>query len=68
MMDERMLADRFRLGWRVLLALLALTALELPVAFRLPQPLPYLVAINLIDALLILEYFMHLSQTWRPEE
>jgi hypothetical protein len=67
-MDERALAVRFRLGWRVLLALLALTALELPVAFRVPHPLPYLVAINLVDALLILEYFMHLSQMWHPEE
>jgi len=67
-MDERALAVRFRLGWRVLLALLALTALELPVAFRVPHPLPYLVAINVVDALLILEYFMHLSRMWHPEE
>ncbi len=68
MTDRPALAQRFRLGWRVLLALLALTALELPVAFRIPRPLPYLVAINLLDALLILEYFMHLSQMWHAEE
>lgn len=68
MADRPALAERFRLGWRVLLALLVLTALELPVAFRIPRPLPYLVAINLLDALLILEYFMHLSQMWRAEE
>jgi len=57
-----------RLGWRVLIALLLLTALEVPIAFRVPRPLPYLLLINLIDAWLILQYFMHLSQLWRPEE
>jgi len=67
-MDARALTGRFRLGVRVLIALLVLTAVELPIAFRLPHPLPYLVAINLVDATLILEYFMHLSQTWRAEE
>jgi len=67
-MDERALAGRFRLGWRVLMALLVLTAVELPVAFRVPGPVPYLVLINLADAWLILYYFMHLAQTWRSEE
>lgn len=67
-MDEQALAGRFRVGLRVLIALLVLTAIEVPVAFRVPRPLPYLVLINLIDAWLILQYFMHLSQMWRPEE
>jgi len=67
-MDARALTHRFRLGLRVLIALLVLTAAELPVAFRVPRPVPYLVLINLADAWLILYYFMHLAQTWRPEE
>ncbi|MDQ7843559.1 MAG: cytochrome C oxidase subunit IV family protein [Armatimonadota bacterium] len=68
MANQRALPDRFRLGLRVLIALLVLTAAELPVAFRVPHPVPYLILINLADAWLILYYFMHLGQTWQPEE
>lgn len=61
-------AARLRLGLWVLIALLVLTALELPVAFRLPRPLPYLLLINLADAALIVWYFMHVADLWRAEE
>lgn len=59
---------QLRLGLRVLIALLLLTLVELPVAFRVPRPLPYLLLINLADAWLIMWYFMHVSHLWRPEE
>lgn len=62
------LAARLRVGTRVLGALLALTVLEVPVAFRVPHPLPWLVLLNLADAALILWYFMHVADLWRPGE
>jgi len=67
-MRESTKTGQMGLGLRVLIALLVLTAIELPIAFRVPRPVPYLLMINLGDAWLILEYFMHLSQMWRPEE
>ncbi len=67
-MREPTKTGQLGLGLRVLIALLVLTAIELPIAFRVPRPVPYLLMINLVDAWLILEYFMHISQMWRPEE
>ncbi len=67
-MRESGKAEQLRLGLWVLIALLALTLLELWIAFRVPRPLLYLVVINLVDAGLIIEYFMHLSHLWRAEE
>ncbi len=60
-------AAQLRRGLWVLLALLALTLLELWLAFSVPRPLPYLLVINIVDAWLIMEYFMHLSHLWRAE-
>jgi len=60
-------ARQLRLGLWVLIALLALTLLELWIAFSVPNPLVYVIAINVIDAALIIEYFMHLSHLWHPE-
>jgi cytochrome c oxidase subunit IV len=62
------LAGRLRVGTRVLTALVVLTALEVPVAFRVPHPLPWLVVLNLADAGLIVWYFMHAAHLWRTQE
>jgi hypothetical protein len=62
------LARRLRVGTGVLVGLLVLTAVELPVAFRIPRPLPYLVLLNLADAALIVWYFMHVADLWRPTQ
>lgn len=59
---------QYRLGVWVWIALVVLTTVELPIAFRAEHPLFYLLLINVIDAWLILYYFMHLSQMWRPGE
>ncbi len=67
-MQESRKAARLRLGLWILTALLGLTLLELWLAFSVPNPLVYLLVINVIDAALIMEYFMHLSHMWRVEE
>ncbi|MBI4277610.1 MAG: hypothetical protein HY660_04060 [Armatimonadetes bacterium] len=60
---------KLRLGLRVLIALVVLTVVEyLLLVWRVPNLLVYLVVINLVDAWLIAEYFMHFSQLWRTEE
>lgn len=62
------LAGRLRVGTRVLIALVILTAVEVPVAFRVSHPLPWLVVLNLADAGLIVWYFMHVADLWRAQE
>ncbi len=59
---------RLRVGTRALVTLLILTAVEVPVAFRVPRPLPWLILLNLADAALIVWYFMHIADLWRPGE
>ncbi|MDR7433550.1 MAG: cytochrome C oxidase subunit IV family protein [Armatimonadota bacterium] len=67
-MDETRKRAQLRLGLWVFIALIILTVVELWIAFAVPRPLLYLVVINLADAWLIMEYFMHLSRMWRAEE
>ncbi|MBI2758912.1 MAG: cytochrome C oxidase subunit IV family protein [Chloroflexi bacterium] len=56
-------------GWLVLAALAALTAVEfwLSSAIR-PAALPYLIIIAIVKAVLIVHYFMRISQLWVRED
>jgi cytochrome c oxidase subunit IV len=57
-----------RRGLWVFLALAALTALEYVVFLVVDSGnLPYMVVMNVIDAGLILYFFMHVAQLWRKE-
>ncbi|HEU0021509.1 MAG TPA: cytochrome C oxidase subunit IV family protein [Dehalococcoidia bacterium] len=57
-----------RRGLWVFLALVALTVLEYVVFLVVPRGnLPYLIVMNLVDAGLILYFFMHISHLWRKE-
>lgn len=67
-MGEARKRAKLRLGLWVFIALIVLTVVELWIAFSVPRALLYIVVINLIDAWLIMEYFMHLSRMWRAEE
>jgi len=49
----------WRRGWFVFLFLAALTAAEFIISITLAGPLPYLTAIALAKAVLIIIYFMH---------
>ncbi len=54
-------------GWVVLLGLAALTAIEYGIAVTSAAVVPMLL-MGMFKALLILEYFMHVSRLWSPEE
>ena len=62
-------AAAYRTGWWVFLVLIALTVLEYVVALVMDANLPVMVVMNVVDAGLIMYYFMHISRVWRsPEE
>lgn len=60
-------AAPFRTGWVVFWGLAALTAVEFAISAAAPQPLPFLAAIALIKAWLIVRFFMHVLQLWKRE-
>lgn len=59
---------KLRLGSWAFAALIVLTGFELWFAWTIRGPVPYLALVALLKALLIMEYFMHLSRMWRAEE
>ena len=68
-MERRELRSALRRGLWVFVALLVLTVLEYVLAVAMPSGnLPYMVVMNIVDAGLIVYYFMHVAQLWRPEE
>ncbi len=54
-------------GWVVLGGLAALTAVEYGIAVSSGAVVPLLL-VGMLKALLILEYFMHVSRLWAPAD
>ncbi|GBD11947.1 hypothetical protein HRbin23_01630 [bacterium HR23] len=68
-MERNGLASALRRGLWVWVALIGLTVVEyLWMVAHLPGLIPFLLVINLIDAGLIVYYYMHIAQLWREEE
>ncbi|MBI2941921.1 MAG: cytochrome C oxidase subunit IV family protein [Chloroflexi bacterium] len=68
-MQESRLGTRLRLGVQVLIGLAVLTVTEYAISAALPRGAIFpLIVIALAKAGLILRYFMHMAQLWRPEE
>ncbi len=65
-MSEHNPSDRKRIGWIVILLLAVLTGLEFWLSFSVRPVLPYLVLTAIAKAGLILYYFMHVNQLWKP--
>ncbi|MCH8801219.1 MAG: hypothetical protein IH963_09950 [Chloroflexi bacterium] len=65
-MEQEKLRSAQRLGAMVALALFVLTALEF-LLFKVIDSgnLPWMVIMNVMDAALILYYFMHIGHLWR---
>ena len=65
-MEQEKLRSAQRLGAMVALALFVLTALEF-LLFKVIDSgnLPWMVIMNVMDAALILYYFMHIAHLWR---
>ena len=65
-MEQEKLRSAQRLGAMVALALFVLTALEF-LLFKVIDSgnLPWMVIMNVMDAVLILYYFMHIAHLWR---
>jgi caa(3)-type oxidase subunit IV len=61
-------AAAYRTGWWVFLVLIALTVLEYIVALVMDANLPVMVVMNVVDAGLIMYYFMHVRRLWRRTE
>lgn len=56
-----------RIGWLVFLTLLVLTLLEYVVALFMTRNLPLMIVMNVVDAGLIMYFFMHVVRLWRGE-
>jgi heme/copper-type cytochrome/quinol oxidase subunit 4 len=67
---ERAILDAIlRKGLWVFIVLAILTAGEYVLAVTMKQGnLPYMVVMNIVDAALILYFFMHFAQLWGKEE
>jgi caa(3)-type oxidase subunit IV len=55
-------------GLLVLIVLVGLTIVEYFVATAVSRNLPIMIAMNVLDAALIMVYFMHLPRLWRRED
>jgi len=63
------LRPALRRGLWVFILLVALTVAEYVLAVKMTRGnLPYMIVMNLVDAGLILYFFMHVSHLWRKEE
>lgn len=68
-MEQKGLTQALRRGFWVWVALIVLTILEyILMVLRMPGLIAYLLIINLLDAGLIVYYYMHIAQLWRQEE
>ncbi len=57
-----------RIGVTVFLTLMALTIIEYVVSRVLTRNLPVMIVMNIIDAGLIVYFFMHVVRLWRGKE
>jgi heme/copper-type cytochrome/quinol oxidase subunit 4 len=60
-------AEAQRIGWLVFVALVVLILLEYVAFLAMSFNLPLMIAMNVLDAALIMYYFMHVSRIWRRE-
>ena len=60
-------AAALRVGWRMAVALAVLTIVEYAL-ITVTANLPIMVVVNLVEAGLIMIYFMHLPRLWRGRE
>lgn len=67
MKEESGKDTRIRLGWIIFTALAVLTVVEFLVGALIRPATPYLVAIAIVKAWLIVYYFMHVAQLWRKD-
>ena len=68
-MERAILDAILRKGLWVFIVLAILTAGEYVLAVMMEKGnLPYMVVMNIVDAALILYFFMHFAQLWRKEE
>ena len=68
-MERVSLKSALRLGLWVFIALVVLSVVEYGVGQVVKHGnLPYMVIMNLVDATLIVYFFMHVAQLWRKEE
>ncbi len=65
---RRGLAAAVRTGWLIFAVLMALVMLEYAAFLILDSNLHIMIVMNVIDAGLIMFYFMHVSRLWRREE
>ncbi len=68
MLPKRGLSGAARTGWLVFAVLIVLVLLEYVAFLVLTTNLPIMVVMNVIDAALIMYYFMHLPRLWRRDE
>ena len=64
---RRGLAAAIRTGWLIFAVLMVLVMLEYAAFLILDSNLHIMIAMNVIDAGLIMFYFMHVSRLWRRE-
>lgn len=57
-----------RIGWLSFFGLAALTVVEFWLSSAIQSALPYLTFIAIIKAILIIYYFMRVSQLWARED
>jgi heme/copper-type cytochrome/quinol oxidase subunit 4 len=63
------LKSPLRVGLLVFIVLVVLAAGEYVLGLVLDSGnLPYMIFMNIVDAALLLYFFMHVRQLWRPEE
>ena len=68
-MERSVLSNVLRKGLWVFIALFVLTVGEYILALVMKRGnLPYMVVMNVVDAALIMYFFMHISQLWRRGE
>ncbi|SVB78920.1 uncharacterized protein METZ01_LOCUS231774, partial [marine metagenome] len=64
--EQEKLKSAQKLGVIVAVALIVLAALEYVVAIAMDSGnLPYMLIMNVVDAALIIYYFMHVAHLWR---
>ena len=68
MLPKRGFSGAARTGWVVFALLIVLVLLEYVIFLVLSKNLPIMIVMNVIDAALIMYYFMHLPRLWRREE
>ena len=67
-LPKRGFSGAARTGWLVFAVLIVLVLLEYVIFLVLTTNLPIMIVMNVIDAALIMYYFMHLPRLWRREE